>query len=455
MNVTTIRKDKSHPYFGKGSALTYKITNIDVGGELTLIRGKKYVFHVNTPGHPFHFTTSEEGGGAGKILSDKVMEGNLEFTPDSSTPDLIYYQCYNHIAMGNEVKIVNSSAAKGKQDKTVKILIKDLNAPVFTIPSYHDSNILFIGEQKGVIWVFDQDRKAFEEKALIDVTDYVSDLELNDSYDERGLLGFTPHPKDKHRFFIFYLAVDNKGTQISCLSEYRSSEEEPYYCDPATERVILRIENSDSMNHKGGSIFFGKDGYIYIGIGDDAIEKNSQSMSDYHGKILRIDPDKSVDKFNAKYIYALGFRNPWGITESDKGEIFAPDASSDKKEEINLVKQGANYGWPIYEGTTLIGKEVKVGETLFEFPILEYDYIGGVVVGGTFINDDYYFGDFSGKVFKLIRGKKVSKELIHQFPKGIYVRAVNKDSNGNLLILTSKEAGLKGFTGKIYMMEVK
>jgi glucose/arabinose dehydrogenase len=453
MNVTTIRKDKSHPYFGKGSALTYKITNIDVGGELTLIRGKKYVFHINTPGHPFHFTTSEAGGGAGKILSDKVMEGNLEFTPNSSTPDLIYYGCYFHPYMGGKVKIVNSSTAKGKNDENLKVLIKDLQAPVFAIPSYHDSNILFVGEQKGMIWVFDQQEKKFEQKALIDVTDYVNDLKLNDNYDERGLLGFTPHPKDKYRFFIFYLAMDNKGTQISCLSEYQSSEEEPYYCDPATERVILRIENSNSMNHKGGSIFFGKDGFIYIGIGDDATEENSQSMSDYHGKILRINPDKSVDKFNSKHIYALGFRNPWVIAQSDKGEIFAPDAASDKKEEINLVKQGSNYGWPIYEGTTLIGKESKIA---FEFPILEYDYMrGGVVVGGTFINDDYYFGDFSGKVFKLIRGKKIDKKLIHQFPQGTYVRAVNKDSNDNLLILTSKEAGLKGFTGKIYTTEVK
>ena len=109
VSVTT-KIDGDHPYFGEGSSFGYVI-NGDQGRELTLQRGVTYTFSVNTPGHPFYFSTDPVGQGAGEVQNgvtgSKTTNGTVTFTPDDSHPDLLYYQCGIHANMGWMINIVS------------------------------------------------------------------------------------------------------------------------------------------------------------------------------------------------------------------------------------------------------------------------------------------------------------------------------------------------------------
>jgi hypothetical protein len=143
--------------------------------------------------------------------------------------------------------------------------------------------------------------------------------------------------------------------------------------DPASERVLLRIDEPQA-NHNCGRLAFGPDGFLYIGVGDGGAandtafghspEGNGQDTTTLLGKILRIDVDRGepyaipLDNPFAdgakgrKKIFAYGFRNPWGIAFDRGGahELFAADVGQNLWEELNIVVKGGNYGWRIREG---------------------------------------------------------------------------------------------------------
>jgi len=144
-----------------------------------------------------------------------------------------------------------------------------------------------------------------------------------------------------------------------------------------SEKILLQVDKPQ-MNHNGGTIAFGPDGYLYVPLGDGggaddvglghAPDGNGQNTTTLSGKILRIDVDKAnentaysipadnpfVEQDNIlREIYALGFRNPWRISFDIGGDrsLFVSDAGQNLWEEEDLVTKGGNYGWNIKEGT--------------------------------------------------------------------------------------------------------
>ena len=125
------------------------------------------------------------------------------------------------------------------------------------------------------------------------------------------------------------------------------------------------------MNHNGGTITFGQDGYLYIGLGDGGSagdpEKRAQDLSNLFGKILRIDinTDKGYlipsdnpfvdDKKIKSEIWSYGLRNPWRFSfDRLTGDMLIGDVGQSLWEEINFQSfsdiGGNNYGWNIMEG---------------------------------------------------------------------------------------------------------
>jgi hypothetical protein len=116
--VTVDLKDASHPNFGTGYPSGY-LLNGDQGPVLTLVRGTTYKFYFDgqatccssTLGHPFIFTSSEVGGGAnsGDVINTGVMQygDSTFFTPDATTPSLLYYMCDVHQSMGSSINVID------------------------------------------------------------------------------------------------------------------------------------------------------------------------------------------------------------------------------------------------------------------------------------------------------------------------------------------------------------
>ena len=309
---------------------------------------------------------------------------------------------------------------------------------------------LVVADQVGTIHVIKNGQ--LSDKLFLDISDKLVKLNQN-AFDERGLLGVAFHPKfqENRKFYVAYSAPLREGASADYnhtarISEFQVKEQDRLWADPASEKVILSIDEPQ-FNHNGGALVFGPDGYLYIGVGDGgagndrglghAPEGNGQSRETLLGKILRIDVDNGepysvprdnpfVGKSGRPEIYAYGLRNPWRISFDRGGDhsLFAADVGQDAFEEVNIIRKGGNYGWNIREGYHCFDPEnprtppedcPKVGadgEPLLD-PILEYknsktnmrdpeakgiSVTGGFVYRGKAIphfQGKYIFGDWS------------------------------------------------------------
>lgn len=231
------------------------------------------------------------------------------------------------------------------------------------------------------------------------------------------------------------------------VREWRVDPHDPNFTAP-NSRVLLRIDHPQS-NHQGGSLRFGPDGDLYIGLGDGGGANdrngaaddptdghnnavgNAQDLSVPFGKILRINPDPTarpgfIVSANGQYtipddnpfvgrtgdmaeIYAYGFRNPYRMNfDPATGKLYVGDVGQDNVEEIDYVTPGSNFGWPFFEGTrnnvSDSGRTLPAGFSYIP-PIAQYTHadgnatIGGYVYRGSAIpalDGKYVFGDLSG-----------------------------------------------------------
>lgn len=112
--LTLVKKDKSHPYFGIGDSWGFAIDGVQ-GAELILKRGETYTFEVrSSTQHDVYVTADEMGWGAAMVTDgvtgNFIHEGTLTFSPTETTPDVVFYQCQNHKAMGNRIFVVARDA---------------------------------------------------------------------------------------------------------------------------------------------------------------------------------------------------------------------------------------------------------------------------------------------------------------------------------------------------------
>ena len=179
---------------------------------------------------------------------------------------------------------------------------------------------------------------------------------------------FIPTTKQNGEFFIYYTTTAAEHTSV--ISRFRVSKDDPNKADPDFEEEVMRIKQP-FWNHNGGTIEFGPDGYLYIGLGDGGKAndpfKNGQNLETLLGSILRIDVDHKdpgkgyaipkdnpfVGKKNARpEIWAYGLRNVWRLAFDRKtGTLWAGDVGQDLWEEIDIIKKGGNYGWNVREAS--------------------------------------------------------------------------------------------------------
>lgn len=196
---------------------------------------------------------------------------------------------------------------------------------------------------------------------------------------ERGLLSmaFDPHYASNGLFYVFYTGTaaadgqDGRGH----VDEFHVSSD-PNVANPASRRPVLTITrpSSGASNHNGGQLQFGKDGDLYISVGDGGTGgSTAPNLSLLNGKILRIDPHGSspgaysippgnpyASSGSARHeIWASGFRNPWRFSfDHATGDLVIGDVGESSWEEIDLARsssglgRGANFGWPGCEGFT-------------------------------------------------------------------------------------------------------
>lgn len=187
---------------------------------------------------------------------------------------------------------------------------------------------------------------------------------------EEGVHGIAFHPRFAENR-LFYLSYSQNNPRRTVISEMRASDGLSPVALPETERIVLEVVQP-LADHWGGHILFGPDGCLYIALGDGGLRDDPYRLAQnpwvLHGKILRIDVNSRTGNFAyaipednpfAKEqavrpeIFALGFRNPWGLSfDPQTGRLWCSDVGQDLWEEINQVNKGANYGWSDHDGPT-------------------------------------------------------------------------------------------------------
>lgn len=113
-------KSEKHPFYGVGDSKGFIVDGVE-GKELVLKRGERYHFQVNsTPMHDVYISTDEMGWGA-KVVEEGVegnftFDGVMTFVPNENTPDIVFYQCQNHKAMGARFFIVDQNDTRTLAD---------------------------------------------------------------------------------------------------------------------------------------------------------------------------------------------------------------------------------------------------------------------------------------------------------------------------------------------------
>lgn len=348
--------------------------------------------------------------------------------------------------------------------------------PIIVTHANDDSGRLFVMEQHGVIYTFKNDPAVTESHVFLDLRDKVK---YEDRQNEEGFLGLAFHPKFKEngQFYVYYTAQPG---QVSVVSRFTVSKDNPNQADPASEQEILRVEQP-FWNHNGGTICFGPDGHLYIALGDGGSGNdpfnNAQNLSTLLGSILRIDVDQSQDGKNYAVpadnpfvrnkearpeIYAYGLRNPWRIAfDRETGDLWCADVGQNLWEEINIIHKGKNYGWNLKEGTHLFGS-IPAGSTEVVEPIWEYDHgVGKSITGGSvyrgsklpelkgkYIYADYVSGLIWALHYDIAASKVISNEAIPSLNMPII--SFGEDASGEVYycIVTNDGKGIYTFAAK-------
>lgn len=284
----------------------------------------------------------------------------------------------------------NNNTAPPNAIPDLQLVTDGLVSPVGVVEPPDSSHRLFVLDEIGKIWIIGANGQKLA-NPFMDLTGKM--VTLTPSYDERGLLGlaFSPQFKTNGKFYVFYTAPPRPGTPVpgapgatwnntTTVSEFKVSGADSNTADMGTERVLLRGDHP-YLNHNGGTLAFGPDGFLYISIGDggNADDVGNGHVSDWYtanlggngqdiymnlmGNILRIDvngtpynipPDNPfVGTAALPEIWAYGFRNPFRFSFDMAGsrQLIVGDEGQSLYEEVDLVTKGGNYGWNVKEGT--------------------------------------------------------------------------------------------------------
>lgn len=166
---------------------------------------------------------------------------------------------------------------------------------------------------------------------------------------EAGLLGFVLAPdfEESSEAFAYY-TYEQDGNQFNRIVKLTLSE------GMWKESNVLLDQIPSGNVHHGGRLEMGPDDKLYATAGDASDPDLAQDETSLAGKILRIELDGSVPGDNPmpnSYVYSYGHRNPQGLTWTEEGILYASEHGPSANDEVNLIEAGANYGWPVIEGT--------------------------------------------------------------------------------------------------------
>ena len=292
---------------------------------------------------------------------------------------------------------------------------------------------------------------------------------------EQGLLSLALDPGFSRNGYLYvYYSVRGSGpeTWLVRIDRFHTGGEgDAFAVDPASKLTIIEVELQGAY-HNGGTLAFGPDGMLYLGVGDGYAGnlRDGQDTGTLPGTVIRIDvrgateeapyripPDNPfMGRDDARpEVWAHGLRNPWRMSfDRETGLLWAGDVGGSSREEVNVIRAGGNYGWSILEGTRCRSEREACARPDLIPPVWEYATEGcAAVIGGYVYRGDaipalrgwYLFGDFcNGLGWRLPAGRAAAGAPVEAMrlwnlslaDEPLKVTSLAEDASGELYILS-------------------
>lgn len=365
-------------------------------------------------------------------------------------------------------------------------------------------DLLFVASRDGQIEYFQNDPNVNNKQTLVDLRNETAVVW------DGGFLGLAFHPEfgqagspNRNYFYVYYTKKNDNGDYgptdcgqgcFSCFDnptwwgsyltlERYSVNEGTLNVNKNSRQTLFKIRQFGGT-HRGGGPIFGKDGFLYVAIGDQARYGGAQRIdNNFEGGYIRIDVDQKGGDIshaprrrmgqdvgngdetsgNGYYIpndnpwldnnggifeefWAIGHRNPHRISvDRVTGDIWSGEIGENDREEVNLVTKGSNGGWPVWEGNLNIsGSKCNIGNLgrgFYKAPITDFfRNESNAIIGGNV---------YRGSKFPLLYGKYLCGGYSQN-------RIYTVEANGNRQTLTSfSPGGLitwgEDLNGELYM----
>ncbi|MEM1450227.1 MAG: PQQ-dependent sugar dehydrogenase [Planctomycetota bacterium] len=302
-------------------------------------------------------------------------------------------------AIGPYLNGVFPSDAPGAADTFTPQTVYDalsFDQPLVPRPEPNGSRMI-VGQRDGLIWAYQDTASVSQRSVFLDLRDRCAEVW------DGGLLGIAMHPEfglagsphagDVYVYYC-YTATGNYPTgftngffdvylRLSKFTVPAGSQS----ADPGSEQVMIHMRLFNG-SHRGGDIAFGPDGFLYVPIGDQFRYETAQhTAANLEGGVLRLDVDQDParshppvrrlpvshsEEFSGvgywipndnpfpspsgatfEEYWSVGHRNPHRMSfDSFTGDLYIGEVGGERREEINVVERGGNYGWPFREGLT-------------------------------------------------------------------------------------------------------
>lgn len=360
--------------------------------------------------------------------------------------------------------------------------------PLFVAFHATDAGGAYVVTQPGHVFRIPRDGTKSDRHVFLDMTKTV----LTDNWEE-GLLGFDFDPGYATNGFVYVYWSEKvamregdvggrkaRSSRQSVVSRFGTKEATDAgglrVVDPASELRVMEIFQPFG-NHNGGTICFGPDKMLYIGLGDGGSANDpfgaGQNKATLLGKVLRIDvsgatADKPYaipadnpfvgEEGSRGEIWTWGMRNPWRISFDRKtGELWCGDVGQNAIEEVNRLVKGGNYGWNFMEADEEFTLRRQKGEMPKDLlpPVASYPHkdglsvTGGHVYRGTKLADldgAYVYGDFATlRLWAVKEDREGGKHVVHALGKVPgQLSSFAEEPDGELLVTC--------FDGRIYRL---
>jgi len=300
-------------------------------------------------------------------------------------------------AQDNRPGISENSPAIADDPKnyTVETVVEDLDNP-WGMAFLPDGGLLITEKDGDIIYAKDGNKKT-----IAGVPEVVS-------RGQGGLLDIILHPNYSINGWLYITYSSSEGEGEGAHTAVMRAK---FDGNSLTDQEVLykATPNTRKGQHFGSRMAFDDKGYLYFSIGERGErDVNPQDITRDGGKIYRINDDGSIPEDNPffneadakKAIYSYGHRNPQGmIFHPSYKEIWVNEHGPQGGDEINVVKKGANYGWPVisyginYDNSILTEETSRPG---MEQPL--YYWVPSIAPCGFAVVPDEVYPDWEGNI---------------------------------------------------------